>query len=148
MVSKEELRVAQQAEPYLYGDILGAPVTELTAYHQTAGTTGKPLYVTDTYESWQNMVEAFCYNIYAMGFRNTDRVSIAFPYNVFIAFWVGHYAAEKIGCEVVPGGTMDTKARINKMKEVRATARRPPSFAALAISDFQSAIDIASSPTS
>jgi len=122
LVSKEELRVAQQAEPYLYGEILGVPVTELTAYHQTAGTTGKPLYVADTYESWQNMVEAFCYNIYAMGLRNTDRVFIAFPYNVFIAFWVGHYAAEKIGCEVVPGGTMDTKARINKMKEVRATA--------------------------
>jgi len=122
LVSKEELRAAQQAEPHLYGETLAVPVSELTAYHQTAGTTGKSLYVTDTYESWQNMVEAFCYNIYAMGLRNTDRVFIAFPYNVFIAFWVGHYAAEKIGCEVVPGGTMSTRARINKMKEVRATA--------------------------
>mgnify|MGYP001037532173 CR=1 FL=1 len=122
LVSKEELRVAQQAEPYLYGEMLGVPVTELTAYHQTAGTTGKPLYVTDTYASWQSMVEAFCYNIYAMGLRNTDRVFVAFPYNVFIAFWVGHYAAEKIGCEVIPGGTMSTRARISKMQEVRATA--------------------------
>lgn len=65
LVSKEELRIAQQAKPYPYGEILGVPVHELTAYHQTAGTTGKPLYVTDTYESWQSMVEGFCYNIYA-----------------------------------------------------------------------------------
>lgn len=43
LVSKEELGIAQQAEPYFYGEILGAPVNELTAYHQTAGTTGKPL---------------------------------------------------------------------------------------------------------
>ena len=122
LVSKEDLRTAQEGEPYLYGELLGVPLAELTAYHQTAGTTGKPLYVTDTYESWQYMVEAFCYNIYAMGLRDTDRVFIAFPYNVFIAFWVGHYAAEKIGCEVVPSGTMSTKDRISKMKEVRATA--------------------------
>ncbi len=51
-----------------------------------------------------------------------DRVFIPFGYNVFIAFWGGHYAAEKIGCEVVPGGVLDTKARILKIQELKATA--------------------------
>ncbi|MFQ5827234.1 MAG: phenylacetate--CoA ligase family protein, partial [Dehalococcoidia bacterium] len=39
-----------------------------------------------------------------------------------IAFWLGHYGAEKLGCEIVPGGGIDTRGRISKMREVRATA--------------------------
>jgi len=39
-----------------------------------------------------------------------------------VAFWEGHYAAEKLGCEVVPGGALDTRARISKMMEVKPTA--------------------------
>jgi phenylacetate-CoA ligase len=39
-----------------------------------------------------------------------------------VAFWSGHYAAEKIGCEVIPGGVLDTKARILKIQELEATA--------------------------
>jgi phenylacetate-CoA ligase len=39
-----------------------------------------------------------------------------------VAFWAGHYAAEKIGCEVVPGGVLDTQARILKILELKATA--------------------------
>ncbi len=57
-----------------------------------------------------------------MGFHETDRVFIPFAYNVYVAFWSGHYAAEKIGCEVIPGGGLDTKGRIEKIREVKATA--------------------------
>lgn len=39
-----------------------------------------------------------------------------------MAFWAGHYGAEKIGCEVVPGGVLDTRARILKIEELNATA--------------------------
>jgi phenylacetate-CoA ligase len=39
-----------------------------------------------------------------------------------VAFWAGHYAAEKIGCEVVPGGVLDTQARILKIQELKPTA--------------------------
>jgi phenylacetate-coenzyme A ligase PaaK-like adenylate-forming protein len=44
---------------------------------------------------------------WAQEYRPEDRVFIPFGYNVFVAFWAGHYAAEKIGCEVVPGGVLD-----------------------------------------
>ena len=44
-----------------------------------------------------------------------------FGYNVYVAFWEGHFAAEKLGCMVVPGGALDTRGRINKIMEVRAT---------------------------
>lgn len=123
MTEKDEFRAAQEGkEPFLYGELLAVPPESLSAFHQTSGTTGKPVYIPDTYESWQWLVEVWCYLLYASGFRRSDRVFIPFAYNVYIAFWQGHYAAEKIGCEVVPGGALDTKGRIQKMKEIKATA--------------------------
>jgi phenylacetate-CoA ligase len=123
MTEKDELRAAQEGkEPYLYGDLLAVPPERLSIFHQTSGTTGKPVFFPDTYESWQLVVDIWCSILYAAGFRSTDRVFIPFVYNVYIAFWQGHYAAEKLGCEVVPGGGLETKARIQKMKDVRATA--------------------------
>lgn len=44
--------------------------------------------------------ETWAYVLYAQGFRETDRVFVPFGYNIFVAFWGAHYAAEKIGCEV------------------------------------------------
>lgn len=123
MTDKDEFREAQEGkEIYLYGDLLAVPPERLSIFHQTSGTTGKPVYIPDTYESWQTVVEIWCYILYAAGFRSSDRVFLPFAYNIYIAFWQGHYAAEKLGCEVVPGGGLDTKGRIQKMKDVRATA--------------------------
>ncbi len=123
MTEKDELRQAQEGkEPFLYGDLLGVPPERLSIFHQTSGTTGKPVYIPDTYESWQLVVDIWCYVLYAAGFRSWDRVFLPFVYNVYIAFWQGHYAAEKLGCEVVPGGGLETRARLQKMKDVRATA--------------------------
>jgi phenylacetate-CoA ligase len=123
MTEKDELRAAQEGKEIpLYGDLLAVHPERLSIYHQTSGTTGKPVYFPDTYESWQWVVEVWCYILYAAGFRPTDRVFLPFVYNVYIAFWQGHYAAEKLGCEVVPGGGLETKARIQKIKEVGATA--------------------------
>ena len=49
------------------------------------------------------------------------RVFVPFGYNIFIAFWAYHYAGEKIGCEMIPGGVLNTEARVLKMQELRAT---------------------------
>lgn len=123
MTEKDELREAQEGKGFsLYGDLLAVPPEKLSVFHQTSGTTGKPVFFPDTYESWQLVVDIWCYILYAAGFRSTDRVFLPFVYNVYIAFWQGHYAAEKLGCEVVPGGGLETKARIQKMKDVQATA--------------------------
>lgn len=121
-MEKAMMQSAQGKEPYPYGDMLCVPLEQVTEYHQTSGTTGQPVYQPDTWQDWEWLAESWAYILYAHGFRNHDRVFIPFGYNIFIAFWAGHYAAEKIGCEVVPGGVLDTEARILKMKEVRATA--------------------------
>jgi phenylacetate-CoA ligase len=119
---KSMLREAQGKEPYPYGSILSVPLEQVTEYRQTSGTTGQPVYHPETWQDWEWSAEAWAYALYAYGYRDYDRVFMPFGYSINIAFWAGHYAAEKIGCEVVPGGVLDTEARILKMKEVRATA--------------------------
>ncbi len=123
LIDKEDLRRAQEGrEPYPYGDLLGVTLPEVTDFRQTSGTTGRPVYVPESYESWQWRIEVWCHILWMAGFRETDRVFLPFGYNVYVAFWEGHYAAQKVGCEVVPGGALDTAGRLSKIREVRATA--------------------------
>ena len=121
-VKKADLRAIQGKEPYPYGSILAVPLEQVTEYRQTSGTTGQPVYHPETWQDWEWSAESWAYILYAHTFRDYDRVYLPFGYSMFIAFWAGHYAAEKIGCEVVPGGVLDTEARLLKIRELKATA--------------------------
>jgi phenylacetate-CoA ligase len=121
-VEKAMMRNIQAKDPYPYGDMLCVPLEEVTTYRQTSGTTGQPVYQPDTWQDWEWWAESWAYWLYGQGYRKTDRVFLPFGYNVFVAFWAGHYAAEKIGCELIPGGVLNTEQRILKMKELRATS--------------------------
>ena len=120
---KEELRKWQEnVEPFPYGGLLGVPIEEVSSFRQTSGTTGRPVYVPESYESWQWRIESWCHILWMAGFRPRHRLFLPFGYNVYVAFWEAHYAAEKLGCEVVPGGALDTKGRVNKIIELKANA--------------------------
>jgi len=121
-VEKSMMRDIQRKEPFPYGDALCVPLEEVTEFRQTSGTTGQPVYQPDTWQDWEWWAECWSFILWAQGYRPSDRVFIPFGYNVFVAFWAGHYGAEKLGCEVVPGGVLDTKARILKIQELKATA--------------------------
>ncbi len=121
-VEKAMMRSIQRKNPFPYGEALCVPLEEVVEFRQTSGTTGQPVYQPDTWQDWEWWAESWAYILYAQGFRKTDRVFLPFGYNVFVAFWAAHYAAEKIGCEVVPGGVLDTAARILKIQELQATA--------------------------
>jgi phenylacetate-CoA ligase len=121
-VEKSMMRDIQRKDPFPYGDALCVPLEDVTEFRQTSGTTGTPVYQPDTWQDWEWWAECWAYILYSQGYRNTDRVFLPFGYNIFVAFWAAHYAAEKLGCEVVPGGVLDTEARILKMQELRATA--------------------------
>jgi phenylacetate-CoA ligase len=121
-VEKSMLQAAQEVEPFPYGRLLAVPLTEVVEFRQTSGTTGKPVYQADTWADWEWWSECWSYILWSQGYRPRDRVFFPFGYNVFVAFWAGHYAAEKIGCEVIPGGVLDTAARVLKIQELRPTA--------------------------
>jgi len=121
-VEKSMMRDIQRKDPFPYGDMLCVPLEEVSEFRQTSGTTGQPVYQADTWQDWEWWAECWSYILWAQGYRPADRVFIPFGYNIFVAFWAGHYAAEKVGCEVVPGGVLDTQARILKIQELKATA--------------------------
>lgn len=121
-VEKFLIREIQKKPPFPYGESLCVPLEEVTEFHQTSGTTGTPVYQPDTWQDWEWWSEAWACLLYAQGYRRFDRVFIPFGYNIFVAFWAGHYGAEKLGCEVIPGGVLDTKARLLKMRELQVSA--------------------------
>jgi len=121
-VEKSMMRGIQKKAPYPYGDMLCVPLEDVTEFRQTSGTTGQPVYQPDTWEDWEWWAESWAYILYSQGYRKSDRVFIPFGYNIFVAFWAGHYGAEKLGCEVVPGGVLNTEARLLKMQELKVTA--------------------------
>ncbi len=121
-VEKDMLRDVQKREPFPYGDMLAVPLEGVSAFRQTSGTTGTQVYHAESWQDLEWYSETWAYVLYSQGFRPTDRVFIPFGYNIFVAFWGGHYAAEKIGCEVVPGGVLNTQARVLKMRELKCTA--------------------------
>lgn len=121
-VEKSMMRDIQKKDPFPYGDALCVPLEAVTEFRQTSGTTGQPIYQPDTWQDWEWWAESWAYILWAQGYRPKDRVFLPFGYNIFVAFWAAHYAAEKIGCEVVPGGVLDTQARILKIQELKATA--------------------------
>ena len=121
-IEKSMMRDIQGKDPFPYGDILCVPLEQVTDYRQTSGTTGQPIYQADTWQDWEYSTECYAYALYAQGYRCGDRLFVPFGYKIFIAFWAYHYAGEKLGCEVIPGGVLNTEARILKMQELKATA--------------------------
>lgn len=121
-IEKSMMKPIQRKDPFPYGDALCVPLDEVTEFRQTSGTTGQPVYQPDTWQDWEWWAECWATLLWSQGYRPHDRVFLPFGYNVFVAFWAGHYASEKIGCEVVPGGVLDTQARLLKMQELKATA--------------------------
>jgi phenylacetate-CoA ligase len=120
--TKAELRDAQAGGDSLYGDLLAVDVDEVTEYHQTSGTTGQPVRQADSYRDWEWWADSWATVLWAQGIRPSDRVFFPFSYNVFVAFWAAHYACERIGAEVVPGGNLSSAQRVRKMAELDVTA--------------------------
>ncbi|HET6770227.1 MAG TPA: AMP-binding protein [Actinomycetota bacterium] len=120
-LTREEWMQGQLDQPP-YGPILAAPEEAATRYHMTSGTTGRtPIRVLDSLKDWEWIAEMWCYGFWGFGIRPADVVFFAFGYSTFIGFWGAHYACEKMGCLVLPGGAMTTDQRVKQIAEMGAT---------------------------
>lgn len=105
-----------------YGNSLAVPEQDVVFFHQTSGTTHTPLRQPDTIEDWYWWAECWAALLWAQGVRETDRVLIAFNYNLFIGFWGAHYGCEKVGAEIISAGGLSTQQRLEKITELGVTA--------------------------
>jgi phenylacetate-CoA ligase len=91
-------------------------------FHQTSGTHGRPLAVYDTAEDWQWWIECWQYVLDAAGVTAADRALLAFSFGPFIGFWSAHDALVARGALVIPGGGMNSRARLDLIERTGATA--------------------------
>jgi phenylacetate-CoA ligase len=121
-MTREEWMASLQEKP-LFGDLLSTDPTNAIRYHLTSGTTGRtPIRVLDSLKDWEWIAEMWCYGLWGFGIRPEDTVYFAFGYGSFIGFWGAHYACEKMGALVIPGGAQPTEARIKQIVELGVTA--------------------------
>src|SRR2546428_3278585 len=115
----------------------------------TSGTTGKtPIRVLDGMRDWEWIAEMWCYGLWGFGVRPVDTLFVAFGYSTFIGFWGLHYAGEKMGCLVLPGGAMATDARVRTLVDMgaRVVASRPTCALGMAQGAKALGVDLASGP--
>src|SRR6266568_3444820 len=118
--TKQELVADQQAHP-LFGSNLTYPLSDYIRLHQTSGTTGNPLKILDTQESWDWWAACWTAVYRAAGVGREDVVFLAFGFGPFIGFWSAYEGAKRIGALTVPGGGMDSLQRLRAIHEVGAT---------------------------
>jgi len=118
--TKQELVADQESYP-LFGSNLTYPMNEYIRLHQTSGTTGKPLKILDTQESWDWWAECWMSVYQSAGVTRDDVVFLAFSFGPFIGFWSAYEGAKRLGALTVPGGGMDSLQRLRAIQEIDAT---------------------------
>jgi phenylacetate-CoA ligase len=119
--TKAELAVDQTENPP-YGSNLTYDVARYSRFHQTSGTTGKPMRWLDTADDWQWMLGNWQRVYDGAGVTSADTVFFAFSFGPFLGFWSAFDSAARLGCLCIPGGAMSTTARLRAIVENQVDA--------------------------
>ena len=118
--TKAELVADAEAHPP-YGSNLTYPLESYLRLHQTSGTTGRPLVVLDTVESWEAWKKCWGYIFRAAGVVPGDRVFVAFSFGPFVGFWPPFEAGPELGQRSLSGGGQTSLQRIKVIQDHQAT---------------------------
>ena len=144
--TKDELSEDQGAHPS-FGTNLTYPIERYVRLHQTSGTTGRPLRLLDTAESWEWWRECWQSVYRAAGVTARDRIFFAFSFGPFIGFWSAFAGAERLGALCLTGGAMTTTERVASIVATEATVLMSTPTYALRLADAarEEGIDLARS---
>ena len=121
LTSKAEL-VQAQSDAFPFGSNTTFEESAYSRFHQTSGTTGTPLRVLDTPESWDWWGRCWGHVLAGAGLTENDRLFVPFSFGPFIGFWAAVEGARKINALMIPGGGRDSLQRLHLMKELGTTA--------------------------
>jgi phenylacetate-CoA ligase len=98
------------------------PAERYIHFHQTSGTRGRPLVVLDTAEDWRWWIDCWQFVLDSAGLAPGDGVFLAFSFGPYIGFWSAYHAALARGCLAIPGGGLNTTARLELIDRHRPAA--------------------------
>src|SRR5690606_32343749 len=110
-----------QEEHPPYGQNLTYPLERYSRFHQTSGTSGKPMPWLDTPESWEALVGCWEEVYRAAGVTRRDIGFFAFSFGPFLGFWLAFEAGNRLGMLCIPGGGLSTIARLRAIIDHRAS---------------------------
>jgi phenylacetate-CoA ligase len=96
-------------------------VDRYVRFHQTSGTSGRPLVVLDTADDWRWVRECWQYVLDAAGITSDDRVLMAFSFGPHIGFWGAYEALTHRESLVIPTGGMSSLQRVELARSFRPT---------------------------
>ncbi|HKG21761.1 MAG TPA: AMP-binding protein, partial [Blastocatellia bacterium] len=118
--TKSEL-VEQQAADPPFGNLLTYPLSRYRYFHQTSGTTGRPLKCPDTAESWDWWTRCWAYVYKAAGITEDDVVFCAFSFGPYLSHWAAISGAWHVGALCVSGGGMNSEQRLRTLLDNECT---------------------------
>ena len=121
LTSKSEL-VQAQSDALPFGSNATFEESAYSRFHQTSGTTGTPLRVLDTPESWDWWGRCWGHVLAGAGLTENERSFVPFSFGPFIGFCAAVEGARKINALMIPGGGKDSLQRLHLMKELGVTA--------------------------
>ena len=118
--TKPELVEEQAAHPP-FGRLITHPLSRYRYFHQTSGTTGRPLKWLDTEESWEWWARCWGYVYRGAGVTEEDIIFCAFSFGPYVSHWTAISGAWRVGAMCVPGGGMNSEQRLQSILENRCT---------------------------
>ena len=109
--SKLELQNNQSSYPP-YGDFHYLNLAQYNRFHQTSGSSGKPLLFLDSKDGWEWLLNNWLKIFALAGIEKGDRLFFPFSFGPFLGFWTAFEAACTAGCLSFPGGGMSSESRL------------------------------------
>jgi phenylacetate-CoA ligase len=120
LITKYELAADQEIyQPF--GRNLTYPLSNYIRLHETSGTTGRPLKVFDTQESWDWWADCWLAVYEGAGVTRDDIIYLAAQFGPMIGFWSAYEGARRLGALTMAGGGLNSLQRLLAMKDVGAT---------------------------
>jgi phenylacetate-CoA ligase len=118
--TKQELIDQQTGHPP-FGRLLTYPLSRYRYFHQTSGTSGRPLKWLDTEDSWSWWIRCWGYVYRGAGVNSEDVVFCAFSFGPYMSHWTAIAGAWHVGAMCISGGGMNSEQRLQSLIDNRAT---------------------------
>src|SRR6185295_5544519 len=136
------------AEHPPFGTNLTYPINQYTRFHQTSGSSGRPVRWLDTTQSWKWLQRCWGIIFAAIGIEPADRFIFTFSFGPFIGFWAAFESASSMGHLAIPAGGLSTTARLKMILDNQVTVICCTPTYALRMAEVaqESNLDIKNSP--